>query len=294
MAASSSGSSSTTRIVLTPFILFSIGTSRTSGVARIATLGFPIVPDVLGMLELQAGRGEFGQFLAGTLGQNRMAGVAFLGDPLAGVADVLAVMAAEAAGRDPVADVVGVFVPADLHLGEEIGAVDGLDLLDGGVEPGSPGYFARRARSIAARASASVLYSAASSLAAKALIEGMALSIRPADSAMSSASLGRRNRWLGRLWQSMQSMRRLVMRGGLRVGDPELLVLGAVDRHLAVWSVTRTQGMTRRLRSVAMYSTVLTPSMCQWMPRIGPWAGSPPPMLRSILMVQGEFFSSVP
>ena len=61
----------------------------------------------------------------------RMTDVAVVRDDFAGVANVFAVVATEAAGEIKVTDVIRVGLPVGLHLGEEVGAKDSLDLGDG-------------------------------------------------------------------------------------------------------------------------------------------------------------------
>lgn len=62
--------------------------------------------------------------------ENRVAGVAIVADDLAGGALMLAVVAAEAALRIEVADVVRVRLPVRLHFGKEVGLVNALHFAD--------------------------------------------------------------------------------------------------------------------------------------------------------------------
>ena len=84
----------------------------------------------------------------------------------------------------------------------------------------------------------------------------------------------------GRLWQSTQSMRRIV---------PAAAWSGLRGRSVDTYSVavpsgpvTRTQGITSRASSAAMYSISFLMFMCQWMPLAAPTPGSPPPIFSSI------------
>src|SRR5689334_2176965 len=65
------------------------------------------------------------------LGEDGVADGAILADHLSVGAHVLAVVAAEAAGKVEVADIVGVSLPVNLHFREGRGAIDALQLGDG-------------------------------------------------------------------------------------------------------------------------------------------------------------------
>ena len=74
------------------------------------------------------------------LAEHAVAGLAVLGDDLAVGADVLPVVAAEAAVEVEVADVVGMRAPVELHFGEERELVDALDFFDGAANFGLIGF----------------------------------------------------------------------------------------------------------------------------------------------------------
>ena len=63
-----------------------------------------------------------------------MAGIAVVRDDFAGFANVLAVVAAKAAGEIEVTDVVRMRLPIGLHFREEIGLKDALHFGDGGFD----------------------------------------------------------------------------------------------------------------------------------------------------------------
>ena len=63
-----------------------------------------------------------------------MADAALVADGLAVLVDVLVVMAAEAAGIELVADVVGIGPPVHAHVRKEVLAVDLADAVDGLVD----------------------------------------------------------------------------------------------------------------------------------------------------------------
>lgn len=63
-----------------------------------------------------------------------MTDVAVVGDHFAGVADVLAIVTAEAAREIQMADVIGVRLPVGLHLREKVGLKDPLNFGDGAFD----------------------------------------------------------------------------------------------------------------------------------------------------------------
>ena len=65
------------------------------------------------------------------LAQDSVAKVAILGDNLAGGGFVLAAVTAETAGEVKMADVIGIGIPGDLHVREEIPVIDALDIFHG-------------------------------------------------------------------------------------------------------------------------------------------------------------------
>ena len=60
-----------------------------------------------------------------------------MGDNASVACLVLSIVAAEAAGGVKVTDVVGMGVPAGLHLREHIFLIKAFDLCDGGIDLGS-------------------------------------------------------------------------------------------------------------------------------------------------------------
>jgi hypothetical protein len=62
-----------------------------------------------------------------------MTNVAVVADHLAGIALVLAIVTTETTRRYEVTDVVWMSLPISLHLREEVGLVDSLNLCDGSV-----------------------------------------------------------------------------------------------------------------------------------------------------------------
>ena len=82
-------------------------------------------------------RANAGKLLALALPNDRMAGVAVVCNRLAGVANMLAVVAPEAPRESHMADVVRVGAPTDLHLREEIIRVHSLRLGDGLQDSGA-------------------------------------------------------------------------------------------------------------------------------------------------------------
>src|ERR1017187_4328694 len=96
--------------------------------------------------------------------------------------------------------------------------------------------------------------------------------------------------WVGRLWQSMQSMRRV------RLSRTSAAFSGcSVLRYTTTWPsgpCARTHGMDCRAESVAMYVTVLLMFMCQWIPDVGPASLLPPPIFTSRSSLDLVFFTS--
>src|ERR1039457_4246736 len=96
--------------------------------------------------------------------------------------------------------------------------------------------------------------------------------------------------WVGRLWQSMQSMRRIRLSwtsaafSGCSVLWYTLL--------LPSGPTARTHGMDCRAESVAMYDTLFLMFMCQWIPEVGPAWPLPPPIFTRRSSVHFEFFES--
>src|SRR5216683_1094877 len=66
----------------------------------------------------------------------RVAEVAVVVDNFAGVADVLAVVTAEAAREIKMTDVVWVSLPVGLHLGKKVSLKDALNFRDGALDGG--------------------------------------------------------------------------------------------------------------------------------------------------------------
>src|SRR5580658_4833238 len=67
-------------------------------------------------------------------GEQVVAGGAILGNACAVLGRVAAVVAAEAAGIVHVANMVGVCSPFDLHIGKHVLAVEGYQLIAGGLD----------------------------------------------------------------------------------------------------------------------------------------------------------------
>src|SRR5512142_1919667 len=96
----------------------------TAGVAIAAAYGRQVT-EIYGVLEGHAFRIQRSgdSFL---LAQDRVAGIAFLGNDLALGAHVLAIMTTETTGEVEVADVVVMGFPVQLHLGKSRAAIDAL------------------------------------------------------------------------------------------------------------------------------------------------------------------------
>lgn len=72
--------------------------------------------------------GFYGRFGVGRIVDHRVADVAVSGDRFAVVADVIAVVAAEASVEIKVSDIVRVRLPVGLHFGEDVSLKDPLNL----------------------------------------------------------------------------------------------------------------------------------------------------------------------
>ena len=92
----------------------------------------------------------------------------------------------------------------------------------------------------------------------------------------------------GRLWQSMQSMVRYSPLANCSGVVPSIVY----SLTLPVRSVNLTHGMTWRCVSVAMYSTLFSMFMCQWMPAPAPSETRPPPTCNCSVVTVSELFSS--
>src|ERR1017187_1122796 len=96
--------------------------------------------------------------------------------------------------------------------------------------------------------------------------------------------------WVGRLWQSMQSIRRV------RLSWMSAAASGCSVLWYTVTSPSgrceRTHGMDCRAESVAMYVTLLLMFMCQWIPDVGPASLLPPPILTKRSSVHFVLFTS--
>ena len=98
---------------------------------------FPFLIDVFRMYKFESAGSDARNIAPGALGDDGMARIAVAGDDLSLLIFMITVVAAEAAGGDHMADVVGIFFPADLHFREHILAVDPLQ--GGGQEIKSRG-----------------------------------------------------------------------------------------------------------------------------------------------------------
>jgi len=70
----------------------------------------------------------------GGIVNHRVADIAVVGNHLAGVADVLAIMTTEATREDQMTDVVRMRPPIRFHLRKEIGLKDALHFRDGAID----------------------------------------------------------------------------------------------------------------------------------------------------------------
>src|SRR6266511_3234888 len=112
--------------------------------------------------------------------------------------------------------------------------------------------------------------------------------MRVAAMARSTLRSGGLYLWVGRLWQSTQSMRRTAI-VSFAPRSPPLAVYSVT---LPLGSVSRTQEIAWRLASLR-YSILLAIFMCQWIPAVAwPLSGSPPPVLMSRRTWRGVLASS--
>lgn len=153
------------------------------------------------------------------LRQYGVASIAVLWNHFAICADVLPVVTSETARRVEVADVVGVRPPVHFHVGKDRGLIDVLKIGNGGLDRGS-----LAGAHIGVLGAIELLYvfgnpsqRFVSSVVALGdadtpccLMKGNDLSIRPASKESSTERSGGVKIWLGRSWQSMQSIRCLV------------------------------------------------------------------------------------
>src|SRR6266496_6620748 len=107
--------------------------------------------------------------------------------------------------------------------------------------------------------------------------------MRVAAMAWSTLRSGGLYLWVGRLWQSTQSMRRTA---GVSLAPRSPPLVYSVT--LPLGSVRRTQEIVWRLASLR-YSILLAMFMCQWIPAIAmPLSGSPPPVVMSKRTWRGD------
>src|SRR5262249_23344097 len=90
----------------------------------------PLVPDVDRVLESDALQVGLPPPIRSLDGEDRVARLAVLGNNATVLAHMLVVVAPKAAKRMHVIDVVRKLLPTHIHLGEVVGAVDRLNLLD--------------------------------------------------------------------------------------------------------------------------------------------------------------------